>query len=55
MYRVPAISELDAQGVKFSTSCSATEGHTTGQGTEIEYMHRQLNGIECKCMCREQV
>ena len=54
MYREPAIRELHTQGVKLSTSCNATEGHTMsakGQGTEIEYMHKQLNGIEC--MCRE--
>ena len=52
MYREPAIRELHTQGVKFSTSCNATEGHTMsakGQGTEIVYMHKA--GIEC--MCRE--
>ena len=43
MYREPAIRELHTQGVKLSTSCNATKGHTTsskGQGTEIEYMHK---------------
>ena len=59
MYRELAIRELHMQGVKFSTTCNDTEGHTTsakGQGTEIEYMRiKQLDGIECLCMCREQV
>ena len=41
MYREPAIRKLHTQGVKLSTSCNATEGHTTstkGQGIEIKYM-----------------
>ena len=45
MYREPAIRELHTQGVKLSTSCNATEGHTMsakGQGTEIEYMHKAI-------------
>ena len=38
------------QGVKLSTSCNATEGHTTSsstkrQGTEIEYMHKAVNRL----------
>ena len=28
----PAIRELHTQGVKLSTSCNATEGHTTSAG-----------------------
>ena len=45
MYRGPAIKELHTQGVKLSTSCNDTEGHTTsakGQGTEIEYMRKAV-------------
>ena len=50
--------ELHMQGVKLLTSCNTTEGHTTstkGQGTELNTCIKQLNGIECMCMCREQV
>ena len=42
MYREPATRE---QGVKLSTSCNTTVGHTTrtkGQGTEIEYIHKAV-------------
>ena len=45
MYREPAIRELHTQGVKLSTSCNATEGHTTsakGQVIEIKYMHNAV-------------
>ena len=65
MYREPAIRELHMQGVKLSTSCNATEGHTMsakGQGTAIEYMHKaemELNAenyfsridLMCNDMC----
>ena len=45
MCRESAIRELHTQGVKLSTSCNATEGHTMsakGQGTEIVYMHKAV-------------
>ena len=48
MYRESAIWELHKQGVKLSTSCNATEGHTTstkGQGTEIEYMPKTVKWL----------
>ena len=47
------------QEVKLSTSCNATEGHTVikYKGTGYRKSNtciKQLNGIECTCMCREQ-